>query len=297
MDRFAFSKKLDKWEGIGMTRGMQIWMTGIWGVLFLVSTYVSTDEERISTTIPIPGVKTQWNGFDRYDFVLDERNCIIVSPDSPLEGNPWIWRARFFGHRPEVDIALLGKGYYLVYMDVVDLYGCPTAVRHWNEFYRYLTEAHGFAKKAALEGMSRGGLIIYNWAAANPEKVSCIYADAPVCDFKSWPAGKGRGKGSPEDWQKCLKAYGVTEEEALAYPYNPIDNLESLAKANIPLLHVHGDADEIVPLEENTRIVEERYKAMGGSIIVIVKPGVGHTHGLDDPTPIVDFILKNMPSK
>lgn len=28
----------------------------------------------------------------------------------------------------------------------------------------------GFNKKVALEGMSRGGLIVYNWAAQNPEK-------------------------------------------------------------------------------------------------------------------------------
>jgi hypothetical protein len=35
--------------------------------------------------------------------------------------------------------------------------------------------------------MSRGGLIIYNCAVANPEKVAAIYGDAPVMDFKSWP--------------------------------------------------------------------------------------------------------------
>ena len=29
----------------------------------------------------------------------------------------------------------------------------------------------------------------------NTDKVFCIYVDAPVCDFKSWPGGKGKGKG------------------------------------------------------------------------------------------------------
>lgn len=262
-------------------------------VIFLLPVYHLAADERGSSPLPIPGVRTQWNDYDRYDFVLDGRDCLIVCPKSPAAGNPWIWRARFFGHRPEVDLALLDKGFYLVYMDVVDMYGCPKAVAHWNVFYRYLVEAHRFAKKAVLEGMSRGGLIIYNWAAANPEKVSCMYADAPVCDFTSWPAGKGKGTGSPDDWRKCLNAYGFTEAEALAYKGNPIDNLEPLAKAGVPLLHVHGDADDVVPLEENTRIVEERYKKLGGSITVIIKKGVGHTHGLDDPSPIVNFILKN----
>ena len=157
-----------------------------------------------------------------------------------------------------------------------------------------MTEQHGFARKPALEGMSRGGLIIYNWAAKNPDKVACIYADNPVCDFKSWPGGKGKAKGSPADWQKCLKAYGLTEAEALAYKGNPIDRLEPLAKAGVPLLHVCGDADTVVPMEENTNIVERRYKQLGGQITVIVKPGVNHhPHSLKDPTPIVEFILKH----
>lgn len=44
-------------------------------------------------------------------------------------------------------------------------------------------------------------------------------------------------------------------------------------------------------------VLKERYKKMGGRIQVIVKPGFKyHPHGLDDPTPIVRFILKHTPS-
>ena len=63
---------------------------------------------------------------------------------------------------------------------------------------------------------------------------------------------------------------------------------------HIPLLHVVGDADKVVPVSENTAIVEKRYKALGGQIQVIHKKGVGHhPHSLKDPKPIVDFILKH----
>ena len=103
-----------------------------------------------------------------------------------------------------------------------------------------MTEQHGLAKQPALEGMSRGGLIIYNWAAANPDKVACIYGDAPVCDFKSWAGGKGRGKGGAGAWQQCLTAYGLSEDDALEYKHNPIDNLKPLAHAGVPLLHFVG---------------------------------------------------------
>lgn len=92
-------------------------------------------------------------------------------------------RARFWGHEPQTDIALLEHGFHIVYCDVADLYGSDKAVQRWNSFYKRMVKA-GFNKKVALEGMSRGGLIVYNWAAQNPEKVACIYADAPVMDFK-----------------------------------------------------------------------------------------------------------------
>ncbi len=242
----------------------------------------------------VPGKISDWKGFELHEIEFEKRKAYIVLPKMAAEGRPWIWRARFWAHRPEVDVALLGKGFHLVYIDAPELIGSPAAVEVWNKFYAYLTTIHHLNPKPALEGMSRGGLYIYNWAAANPDKVACIYADAPVCDFKSWPGGKGKSKGSPKDWELVLKTHGFKEEaEALAWKKNPIDNLAPLAKAKVPLLHVVGDADEVVPVEENTALMEERYKKLGGSIQVIHKPGIGHVHGLDDPQPIVDFILAN----
>lgn len=62
--------------------------------------------------------------------------------------------------------------------------------------------------------MSRGGLIVYNWAAQNTDKVACIYADAPVMDIKSWPMGRGASEGSDDDVRQLLSAYGFSNEEA-----------------------------------------------------------------------------------
>ncbi|MDC0497388.1 GDSL-type esterase/lipase family protein [bacterium] len=239
------------------------------------------------------GERSSFHGFDQYDFKLSELKCKIVTPHAVAEGTPWIWRARFWGHQPGVDIALLEKGFHVAYVDVADLFGSPKAVARWDIFYDYLTTKKGFSKKPALEGMSRGGLIVYNWTAKNPEKVSCIYADAPVCDFKSWPSGKGTSKGAPKSWKQCLKAYGFTEAEAMAYDKNPLDNLAAIAMADVPLLHVVGDVDKIVPLLENTAVLEKRYLELGGRIEVIHKAKVGHhPHGLKDPSSIVEFILK-----
>lgn len=256
------------------------------------------DAEGARSESEFPGKQSKWNDFVRYDFKVDGRTCIVVSPEKEADGNPWIWRARFFGHEPQADVEMLRRGYHIAYCDVGNLFGNPQAVKHWDAFYECLTTRHGFAKKVALEGMSRGGLIIYNWAAANPEKVACLYGDAPVCDFKSWPGGKGQGKGGGGAWQACLKAYGLTEGQALKYKGNPIDQLKSLADAKIPILHVVGDADDVVPVAENSAIIEKLYRELGGSIQVISKPGVGHhPHALKDPSPIVEFFLKHTATK
>lgn len=239
-------------------------------------------------------VETDFHGYKQFDFLLEGRACKVVCPVEDAPGRPWVWRARFWGHEPQTDVALLARGFHVAYTEVGGLFGNDEAVKAWDDFYAFLTGQYGFSTKPSLEGMSRGGLIIYNWASENADRVSCIYADAPVCDIKSWPGGQGVGKGSPDDWKICLEVWGLDESTAKAFKRNPIDRLAPLARAGVPLLHVVGDADDVVPMAENTNVLAERYRALGGSVEIIVKPGVGHhPHSLVDPAPIVDFILEH----
>lgn len=239
---------------------------------------------------------TVWHGFKRHEFQVDGCAAWVVEPADPRPGNPWSWCLEFPDAFTERCAAtgLLTNGFFHAHIVVGNTFGCPTALNHFDAFYQNLT-SHGLAKRAALIGISRGGLYAYRWAAANPDKVAVIYGDAPVCDFKSWPAGKGTSKGSPSDWIELQKLYGFkTEAEALAFSGNPIDLLEPLARAHIALIHVVGDADDVVPPGENTAIVAARYAKMGGEIQVLHKPGGGHhPHGLDDPTPVIQFILQH----
>ncbi|WP_395807633.1 alpha/beta hydrolase family protein [Daejeonella sp.] len=239
-------------------------------------------------------ISTTWNGFEIMEFKFDGVDAKIVFPNQSNKAKNWIWRTQFWGHEPQTDIALLNKGFHVVYVDVVDLYGNKVAVTRLNAFYAFLIKNFGLNKKTVLEGMSRGGLDAYNWASENTDKVFCIYADAPVCDIKSWPGGLGKGEGSKNDWMKCLQAYGLTESTVKEFKDIPINNCVKLAKAKIPLITVCGDADTVVPIDENTYKLAAVYKAAGGKIELIIKKGIGHhPHSLKDPMPIVDFILKN----
>ena len=247
-------------------------------------------------TLPISNIPIQnsWNGFEIIEFKFNGVDAKIVFPHKSNQSKNWIWRTQFWAHEPQTDLALLNQGFHLVYVDVVDLYGNKVALNRLSDFYSFLIKNFGLNKKTVLEGMSRGGLDAFNWASENTDKVFCIYVDAPVCDIKSWPGGLGKGQGSKTDWEKCLKAYDLTEFSVLDFKGIPLNNYLELAKAKIPLISVCGDADTVVPFEENTLKLAENYRAAGGEIELIVKKGIGHhPHSLKDPKSIVDFILKH----
>ena len=266
--------------------------TGLWMLLILALTSCQRDL-----------LITDWKGFTSYQFTLKGKEARLVIPDQALPGKPWLWHARFPDYHSEIDSMLAAEGFHIAYINTDNQYGSPAAMATWDQFYTHLTETYELHKKVALSGHSRGGLFIYNWAARNPEKVAAIYAEAPVCDFKSWPAGFGASEGSPADWERLKKAYGFSsDEEATAYEGNPLDKLEALAIARIPLLHTVGLNDKIVPPDENTFPLVEKYIRLGGSAIVLpCTEGVhtleGHHFPIDEPRKVVDFFIQHSTNK
>ena len=154
-----------------------------------------------------------------------------------------------------------------------------------------MTDLYNLSEKVTLEGFSRGGLFVFNWAAQNTEKVACIYVDAPVCDVFSWP-----GRKNAALWNDLLKEWNLTDAGMEHFKGNPIDNLAPIAAAGIPIISVCGDSDQTVPYKENMDVVRSRYLAAGGPVEVILKKECDHhPHSLDNPEPVVDFILRQQP--
>jgi len=235
--------------------------------------------------------QTLWNGCSRYDFKVLDRDAIVVVPEAPAPGRPWIWRPAFFGAFPTVDIALLEKGWHVAYYDVTHLYGSPRAVEYAKEFHDVVAERFKLPAKATVEGFSRGGLIALAYAARYPETVASVYVDAPVCDLTSWP---GRGR---ELWKDVLAEWGAEDSELTpdfrgnAFTYAPV-----LAEARIPIITVCGGADEVVPYKENMDRFRRLFQECGGIIETIVKPDCGHhPHSLENPEPVVDFLTRYAP--
>ncbi|MFD0941095.1 SGNH/GDSL hydrolase family protein [Pedobacter boryungensis] len=261
-------------------------------ILFLLShnafAQANITEEKTST----------WNKFEKVAFKFNGIEAWYVKPSVAAKGNPWVWRAHFPSWHTEMDSVLLERGFYVAYINTNDLFGHPKAMMIWDDFYNYLVKERNFAPKVALEGVSRGGLYVYGWAKRNPAKVSCIYTETPVLDFKSWPGGKGIGKGSPKDWAKLLEVYHLTEEEALKYDDLPINNLDGLAAYKVPILHVIGLQDSLAPPVENTDVLVKNYISKGGPATVVpMTKGKqtlsGHHFSIEGPEKLADFIYQN----
>jgi lysophospholipase L1-like esterase/pimeloyl-ACP methyl ester carboxylesterase len=244
--------------------------------------------------INIPDTISSFHGYECADFTFKGRACKIVRPKIAAKDHPWFWRARFWGHEPQTDIALLERGYHVVYCDVVELLGNKEAIAAWNDYYSLLHHA-GLSKKAALVGMSRGAVYVYNWAAANPKKVACVYVDNPLLNITDWAvkAMQAPNKGGNQLLEDFKKDYNLlTDEQVKDFKGGPIDEVNKIVKGNYPSLILCADEDEAVSPSTNTNLFEKLIKERNGKITVIHKPGFKHhPHSLPDPTPIVDFIM------
>jgi len=95
-----------------------------------------------------------------------------VVPKRAAAGNPWSWQGCYWDHEPQTEVETAQARFSIAFIT-------PDPGKQWDAWYSYLTEKHGLSKKPAFVGMSKGGVNEYDWATANPDKVSCIYADNP----------------------------------------------------------------------------------------------------------------------
>jgi len=224
-------------------------------------------------------------------FLIQERTAFLILPDKPQAGKPipWVWYAPTLRGLPAdsekwMFERFLNAGIAIAGVDVGESYGSPKGRAVYTALHEHLVKKRGLDKQACLLARSRGGLMLYCWAAENPDKVRCITGIYPVCNIASYP-GLMRARG----------AYGLStgQLEAQLAKHNPIDRLAPLAKAKVPIFHIHGDQDRVVPLEKNSAIIKERYDKLGGPMTLEVVKGQGHNMwtGWFQSQALVDFVI------
>lgn len=236
-----------------------------------------------------------WNGFECVEFEFENHSATVVVPKFTRNGTALAVKTEYFNAFPETEIMLLEKGFYVCYIDNDNRWGVDNDLDRKARFIRFTAEKYGLAEKCVPVGMSCGGLIAIKLAAKYPELVSCLYLDAPVLNYMSCPCGFGKGKPLGDSNNEILNALNLsTLGELMVYREMPVDKLPELVKAEIPAILVAGDSDTVVPYDENGIFFERAYKDAGIDIEVHIKTGCDHhPHGLDDPTPVVEFVLSH----
>lgn len=231
---------------------------------------------------------TELAGYACANFRMHGRECKVVKPKMTAPGKPWIWRARFWWHEPQTDIALLERGFHVVYCDVSELMGNKEALSIWSDFYNMLTQC-GLSQKSAMEGMSRGAMYVFCWAAANPDKVNAVYIDNALLDCR-YLADRETGQMT----QDFMAAYHIDKQENIRhFKGSPMDKTEEIVRGKYPILVLCADEDEAVDPETQTLLFEKKIKEQDGEITVMMKHGFKHhPHSFPNPAPIVNFILK-----
>jgi len=199
--------------------------------------------------------------------------AFLFQPAAPAPGRPWVFYAPTFAEsyparrQAWIFSRLLSAGIAVTGIDVGESFGNPAGRAVFNAWHRHVTSSFGLAPCAVLMPQSRGGLMLYNWAVEHPEKVAGVTGIYTVCDLASFPGV-----------ERACGAYGMTVSElgASIAQHNPIDRLAPLARHGVPIWHIHGDADTVVPLELHAAQLERRYREMGGAAELRVVPGRGH---------------------
>jgi pimeloyl-ACP methyl ester carboxylesterase len=257
-----------------------------------------SDAQRAVKMVPTKIAGT-FRGGELVELRIRDRMAYVVKPTKTVDpARRWLWEFPFwlgindgFGnvqHRNYVEQAL-AKGFHIAGVDVGPSCGSPAAATVCQEFYSRIVADFRLSKRARIMGQSHGGLIAYGWAFRNPQSVERIAGICPAVDFLSWPS-------LPNVVNFPVKGldYGLSLEElSQRIPeFNPIDNLEPLAKAGVRILHIHGDKDELVPMSANSTLLAKRYRELGGAAEISVIEGLGHG-GIElyESRPLINFLL------
>ena len=222
-------------------------------------------------------------------FTVAGHPAFLMAAGALVAGQPWVWYApTFLPGYPRHDEAWMferfrAAGMAVAGVDAGESYGSPAGTAVYSALYAELSGRRGLSARPSLLARSRGGLMLYNWAVEHPQCVASIAGIYPVCDLASYPG-----------LDKASAAYGMAREALAAAlaAHNPVERLRPLAEARVPILHIHGDCDDLVPLAANSQRVAQRYAALGGTMTLDVVHGGGHDlspHWFQNQA-LVDFV-------
>ncbi len=235
------------------------------------------------------------NDFETKKFLFKDREAILVFPKENATKN-WAFKTEYWGSFPEIEIELLKKGFHIAYLKNRSRFATIDDCNAKAEFADFLSREYSLSAKCVPVGYSCGGAQAVAFAGLFPEKIQCMFIDAPVLNFCDFP-GRLNDEVCEPIWEnEFVKAYpGITRAKLFDFKNHPINYLPVIIKNKIPVIMLYGDKDTVVDYYKNGKLMELEY--MGNSLLTVVeRTGQGHhPHGgeIYHQKKVVDFIIKN----
>lgn len=227
-------------------------------------------------------------------FSFQGKEAVVVTPPGTPNGF-LVLKTIYFGIFPALEMHLLDIGYHVAYVDSNGRYGREDDLERMAAFISFITDTYGLQREAVLIGMSAGGACAIKLAALHPDLVCAMYLDNPVVDVLSCPMGLGSStsKENLDGKKEFLRYLMLDQSSVLSYRLGPVDHLERLLHARIPIVLVYGTDDRLVPFCENAKLVSDLYCVNNIPILIIPKVGCGHhPHGVQDDKKVIEFLKK-----
>jgi len=245
----------------------------------------------------LPKAPLTLKDFERRDFRVGRHRAFIILPKTPAAdgSKPWVWfiptlRDKYPNQWHDWLLErLLRAGFAIAGVDIGESWGNPKGRLMFSRFHTEIVKKYALSPKACLFAEDRGGLMAYNWAAENVKNVKCIGAVYPVCKLTDGPffarvydlTGTGDDKKNEAAFKLQFKNH------------NPLDRLAPLAAAKIPLFHLHGGEDKLVPVYSHSAEMLRRYIKLGGPMTLIVRRSNRHEAALEffESSELLNFFL------
>ena len=231
-----------------------------------------------------------YHGYRRFDFTFADRDAVIVFPSEEKKNGKWMLKTEYFDAFPELELAMLDRGYHLVYLKNIHRWGGDEDQEAKRDLCEYLHREYGLSRRCVCIGMSCGGWHAVSFASRYPAYVSLLYLDAPLLSFF------GLCEPYLTDWieeHKRAKGYTVAGERFVDND-QPLHRLKVLTDNRLPVALVWGGADQVVKPQWNAEVVLDYYQKQNAPIKTWYKPECDHhPHVAVNLEEVMDYIEAN----